>query len=118
MQNAPRARIWRSRAVTRTAKLEVKGRRIIIACKCAVVHHNDFISTHPRHTYRHCQEHQLGPVPLQILLEDEARPETADHVAEESKRPDEVDGVNVHPSVPAKINILMCWSFRNRYLAR
>ena len=31
VQNAPRARIWRRRAVTRTAKLEVKGRRIIIA---------------------------------------------------------------------------------------
>ena len=31
VQNAPRERIWRRRAVTRTAKLEVKGRTIIIA---------------------------------------------------------------------------------------
>ena len=31
VQNAPRARICRRRAVTRTAKLEVKGRRIMMA---------------------------------------------------------------------------------------
>ena len=37
VQKAPRARIWRSLAVTRTAKLEVKGRRIIMACKWATV---------------------------------------------------------------------------------
>ena len=76
-----------SLAVTNTAKLEVKGRIIISAYNIQLDIPIRYWSctSHPSNTYCNGEKHQLGPVFLQIFLEDEAGAETPDHVTEEAK---------------------------------